>query len=65
MNCHANHLDKIINTKINDKFLPSIIVMHTHLKKSKEYAKNFERLGKCPEKFRNCKEKLEELSLCE
>lgn len=60
MNCHANHLDKIINTKINDKFLPSIIVMHTHLKKSKEYAKNFERLGKCPEKFRNCKEKLEE-----
>jgi hypothetical protein len=60
IDCHANHLEKIIKTKINDKFLPSIIVMHTHLKKSKIYAKNFERLGKCPEKFRNCKEKLEE-----
>lgn len=57
---HANHLNNILKTKINNKFLPSIIVMHTHLKKSKEYAKNFERLGKCPPKFRNCKEKLEE-----
>ena len=59
INCHSNHLEKILNTPINDKFLPSIIVLHTHLKKSKEYAKNFERLGKCPTKFNNCKVQLE------
>lgn len=59
INCHSNHLEKILNTQINDNFLPSIIVLHTHLKKSKEYAKNFERLGKCPIKFNNCKVQLE------
>ena len=59
INCHSNHLAKILNTQINDNFLPSIIVLHTHLKKSKEYAKNFERLGKCPTKFNNCKVQLE------
>tara|TARA_X000000950_G_scaffold270865_1_gene351211 strand:- start:9200 stop:10096 length:897 start_codon:yes stop_codon:yes gene_type:complete len=59
INCHSNHLEKILNTQVNDKFLPSIIVLHTHLKKSKEYAKNFERLGKCPKKFNNCKSQLE------
>ena len=59
INCHANHLDKILNTQVNDNFLPSIIVLHTHLKKSKEYAKNFERIGKCPTKFNDCKIQLE------
>lgn len=59
INCHSNHLAKILNTQVNDNFLPSIIVLHTHLKKSKEYAKNFEKLGKCPKKFNNCKAQLE------
>jgi hypothetical protein len=59
LNMHSCHLKKILINIDYDKFYPSLMVLMTHLNKTKEYAKSYESIGKFPRELRNKEKQLE------
>jgi hypothetical protein len=59
LNMHSGHLKKILINNDYETFYPSLMVLMTHLNKTKEYAKSFESLGKFPKKLRDKEKQLE------
>lgn len=58
INCHADHLKQILKKPDCEKFLPSLMVLMTHLNKTKEYIKSYSCLGKFPKSLQNIGEQL-------
>jgi hypothetical protein len=62
LNMHSGHLKKILVNNDYDKFYPSLMVLMTHLNKTKEYAKCYESIGKFPVNLRNKQKQLEDIA---
>ena len=64
LNMHSYHLEKILKLNTNNykTFYPSLMVLMTHLNKTKEYAKCYEKLGQFPSKLRNKQLQLENIA---
>ena len=58
INCHASHLKKILENNDCEKFFPSLMVLMTHLNKTKEYIKSYHTIGKLPKSLLNTGDKL-------
>jgi hypothetical protein len=64
LNMHSYHLEKILKLNTNNykTFYPSLMVLMTHLNKTREYAKCYEKMGKFPSKLRNKESQLENIA---
>ena len=58
MDCHRNHLKKIMDNYSNFNWLPSLMVLHMHLNKIKDYSKAFKNLGRNTSELSNVSDKL-------
>jgi hypothetical protein len=58
MDCHRNHLKKIIDNSSNFDWLPSLMVLHMHLNKIKDYSKAFKNLGRNTSELSNVSDQL-------
>ena len=62
INCHASHLRKILENNDCEKFFPSLMVLMTHLNKTKEYIKSYHTIGKFPKTLLNTEDKLNSIA---
>jgi hypothetical protein len=62
LDMHSCHLKKILVNHDYDTFYPSLMVLMTHLNKTKEYAKSYESIGKFPIELRNKQKQLEDIA---
>ena len=62
INCHADHLKHILNNKDIETFLPSLMVLMTHLNKTKEYIKSFRSIGKFPKNLEHTDKQLSDIA---
>jgi hypothetical protein len=58
MDCHRNHLKKIIDNSSDFNWLPSLMVLHMHLNKIKDYSKAFKNLGRNTSELSNVSDQL-------